>query len=124
MPKKPAKLPIFKRVLLWLSKPLRLYVQYKFKVAIFKDIALEEARLRERKPHWNAKQIHKRARAKYFLELRKIGLAWAIKAKKKTHLLAVGMAPHPNSVRANVLLVAPCFTAALLAAGQKTNFVL
>jgi hypothetical protein len=74
MPKKPAKTPILKRLLLWISKPLRLYLQYKFKVAIFKDIALEEAHLRARKPHWNAKQIHKRARSKYFLELRKIGL--------------------------------------------------
>jgi len=75
MPKKVKKHSLKKRFLLWLSKPLRLYTQHKFKVAIAKDIALEEARLRARKPHWNEKQISKRARSKYFLELRRIGVA-------------------------------------------------
>ena len=75
MPKKSKKIPLIRRIILWFSKPLRVYVQYRFKLAIAKDIAIEEARLRLKKPHWNAKQIRKRARSKYFMELRRIGVA-------------------------------------------------
>ena len=40
-----------------------------------KDIAVEEKLLKARKPHWNDKMIKDRARKKYFVELRRIGLA-------------------------------------------------
>lgn len=63
-----------KRLLLFLSKPLRRYIQWRFKVAIHKDIALEAARLRVRKPHWTEKYVQKRARKKYAKELKRIGV--------------------------------------------------
>lgn len=73
MPQK-TKLPLGKRILLWLTKPIRLYIQFRFKVAIEKDIRIYEELLRKRKPHWNEKQIQKRARRKFVGELKKVGL--------------------------------------------------
>ena len=73
MKNKKLHLPWYKRLLLWLSKPLRLYMAYRFKVAIYKDIALAEADLRQRKPHWSEKMIRNRARQKYIHELKIIG---------------------------------------------------
>lgn len=63
-----------KRFLLFLSTPLRRYIQYRFRVAIEKDIRLEEIRLKQRKPHWTNKQVQKRARQKYVGQLKKIGV--------------------------------------------------
>jgi len=66
---------LLKRLVWWITKPLRRYLQFRFKVAIMKDIAIEEKILKARKPHWNDKMIKERARKKYFIELRRIGLA-------------------------------------------------
>jgi len=74
MASKTVKKPWHKRFLLWISTPLRRYIQWRFKVAIYKDIELEAARLRVRKPHWTEKMVRKRARKKYWKELKKIGL--------------------------------------------------
>lgn len=65
---------LLKRLLLFLSTPLRRYIQYRFRVAIEKDIRLEEIRLQQRKPHWSPKQVQKRARQKYVGQLKKIGV--------------------------------------------------
>lgn len=64
----------FKRFFLWITKPLRIYIQYRFKISIQKDIAIYEAHLKAQKPKWTPKMIRKRARAKYWLELKKVGL--------------------------------------------------
>jgi hypothetical protein len=69
------KLPVLKQMLLWLTKPIRLYVAYRFKLAITKDIALAEAHWRLKKPHWSEKMVKKRARAKYVAQLKIIGAA-------------------------------------------------
>lgn len=53
---------------------MRRYIQFRFRVAIEKDIRLYEASLRARKPHWDEKMIQKRARNKYIGELKKIGV--------------------------------------------------
>lgn len=55
---------------------MRRYIQFRFRVAIEKDIRLYEASLRARKPHWDEKMIQKRARNKYIGELKKIGVVW------------------------------------------------
>lgn len=73
MPKK-SKPSIGKRFLLWLTKPIRRYIQFRFKVAIEKDIRIYEETLRARKPHWDERMIKKRARKKYVSELRRIGV--------------------------------------------------
>ena len=65
---------LLKRFLLFLSTPLRRYIQYRFRVAIEKDILLEEIHLQRRKPHWTPKQVQKRARQKYVGQLKKIGV--------------------------------------------------
>ena len=70
MPKK----SILKRLILFLSFPLRRYIQYRFRIAIEKDIRLEEIHLQKRKPHWSPRQVKKRARQKYAQELKKIGV--------------------------------------------------
>ena len=72
---KKLQLSRFKKLLLWLSKPLRMYLAYQFRLAITKDIALAEADLRLRKPHWSASMVKKRARQKYAHELKMIGAA-------------------------------------------------
>jgi hypothetical protein len=58
----------------FLSFPLRRYIQYRFRIAIEKDIRLQEIYLQKRKPHWSKKQVQKRARQKYAQELKKIGV--------------------------------------------------
>jgi hypothetical protein len=63
-----------KRFLLFISFPLRRYIQYRFRVAIEKDIYLEEILIQKRKPHWNPRQVKKRARQKYAGQLKKIGV--------------------------------------------------
>lgn len=68
------KKSILKRLILFLSFPLRRYIQYRFRIAIEKDIRLEEIYLRKRKPHWSPRQVKKRARQKYAQELKKIGV--------------------------------------------------
>jgi len=55
-----------------------MYLAYQFRLAITKDIALAEADLRLRKPHWSASMVKKRARQKYAHELKMIGAAWLI----------------------------------------------
>lgn len=52
-----------------------MYLAYRFRLAITKDIALAEADLRLRKPHWSASMVKKRARQKYAHELKMIGAA-------------------------------------------------
>ena len=54
---------------------------YRFKVAITKDIAIAEAALRQRKPHWTDEMVKKRARLKYVEQLRMIGAWWHPKKK-------------------------------------------
>lgn len=74
MPKSLTPFSLFHQLVFWLSKPLRKYLQYKMRVSIYRDIEHYKAELRLRKPHWNDKQIQKRAYSKYWLELRKIGV--------------------------------------------------
>jgi hypothetical protein len=68
------KQSLLKRLVFFLSFPLRRYIQYRFRIAIEKDIRLEEIYLQKRKPHWSKKQVQKRARQKYAQELKKIGV--------------------------------------------------
>ncbi len=68
------KKSLLKRLILFLSFPLRRYIQYRFRIAIEKDIRLEEIHLQKRKPHWSPRQVKKRARQKYAQELKKIGV--------------------------------------------------
>ncbi len=68
------KKSLLKRLILFLSFPLRRYIQYRFRIAIEKDIRLEEIYLQKRKPHWSQRQVKKRARQKYAQELKKIGV--------------------------------------------------
>ena len=67
------KKSLLKRLILFLSFPLRRYIQYRFRIALEKDIRLEEIYLQKRKPHWSPRQVKKRARQKYAQELKKIG---------------------------------------------------
>jgi hypothetical protein len=69
-----SKQSLLKRLVFFLSFPLRRYIQYRFRIAIEKDIRLEEVYLHKRKPHWSKKQVQKRARQKYAQELKKIGV--------------------------------------------------
>jgi hypothetical protein len=68
------KQSLLKRLVFFLSFPLRRYIQYRFRIAIEKDIRLQEIYLQKRKPHWSKKQVQKRARQKYAQELKKIGV--------------------------------------------------
>jgi hypothetical protein len=68
------KQSLLKRLVFFLSFPLRRYIQYRFRLAIEKDIRLQEIYLQKRKPHWSKKQVQKRARQKYAQELKKIGV--------------------------------------------------
>jgi hypothetical protein len=68
------KRSLLKRFLLFISLPLRRYIQYRFRVAIEKDIRIEEVLLQKRKPHWSPRQVKKRARQKYAGQLKKIGV--------------------------------------------------
>jgi hypothetical protein len=68
------KQSLLKRLVFFLSFPLRRYIQYRFRIAIEKDIRLQEIHLQKRKPHWSKKQVQKRARQKYAQELKKIGV--------------------------------------------------
>jgi hypothetical protein len=69
-----SKQSLLKRLVFFLSFPLRRYIQYRFRIAIEKDIRLQEIQLQKRKPHWSKKQVQKRARQKYAQELKKIGV--------------------------------------------------
>jgi hypothetical protein len=69
-----SKQSLLKRLVFFLSFPLRRYIQYRFRIAIEKDIRLQEIYLQKRKPHWSKKQVQKRARQKYAQELKKIGV--------------------------------------------------
>jgi hypothetical protein len=69
-----SKHSLLKRLVFFLSFPLRRYIQYRFRIAIEKDIRLQEIYLQKRKPHWSKKQVQKRARQKYAQELKKIGV--------------------------------------------------
>jgi hypothetical protein len=69
-----SKQSLLKRLVFFLSFPLRRYIQYRFRIAIEKDIRLQEIHLQKRKPHWSKKQVQKRARQKYAQELKKIGV--------------------------------------------------
>lgn len=64
----------WKRLLLWLSRPVRRGFQHWLHESITKDIALLEAELRLKKPHWSERLVKKRARKKFKDELRKINM--------------------------------------------------
>jgi hypothetical protein len=69
-----SKQSLLKRLVFFLSFPLRRYIQYRFRIAIEKDIRLQEIHLQKRKPHWSKRQVQKRARQIYAQELKKIGV--------------------------------------------------